>query len=103
MSMVLHKVHEWVSVLQGQVVQCDIANLGTYSFFILVVVYTVVSTSRAHMTDDDFDEIEELCNPVSDSDDSISSDESEEESDMELNPVWHNATSGLKDIPFMGE
>ena len=55
------------------------------------------STSRFHMADEDFDEIDKMCNPVSDSVDGISSDENEEEGDMELNPVWCKATSGLKD------
>lgn len=47
-----------------------------------------------------FDEIDKLCNSVSNSDNSISSNESDEECDMELNPVWHDVTS---DTPFTGD
>lgn len=42
-------------------------------------------------------------NPVSNSHNSISSDESKEECDKELNHVWCDMTLELKDIPFMGE
>lgn len=63
------------------------------------MVYTMVSTSRFYMVDDDLDEIDKLCNLVSNSDDGISSDESkEQECYIELNPVWCNMTTRLKGI-----
>ena len=75
-------VYSVMSAWVYQIVQPDIA-IWTSIHFILVLVYTVASTSWADMADDDFDEIDKLCNVVSDTNNGISSDESEE-NDMEF-------------------